>query len=258
MTGSKRIVVVVAAVLAGLYGAPLLADNLTPVVVASIHDQPRDGLGDSFNAAPFTGLLRQVSTQEDRAIQEFDLSAYGGMTVTSATISGQIDVNNAYDNGPRTFDFLLYAGNGQADLSDFQIVGTVVGSGSYHPPIDTHFHFSFDVTLAVQGLLNSGAQFIGLKVDCTSEPNYPNILDGGTLLTIEAAAFALGDLNCDGSVDAFDIDPFVLALTDPSSYAAAYPGCNILNADADCSGDVNAFDIDPFVGCLTVGCDPCP
>jgi hypothetical protein len=60
-----------------------------------------------------------------------------------------------------------------------------------------------------------------------------------------------GDLNCDGAIDAFDIDPFVLALTDPGAYALAYPGCDA--ALADCSGDgkVDAFDIDPFVELLT-------
>jgi hypothetical protein len=39
----------------------------------------------------------------------------------------------------------------------------------------------------------------------------------------------------------------VLALSDPAGYAAAYPDCDILNADINCDGAVNAFDIDPFV-----------
>ena len=38
-----------------------------------------------------------------------------------------------------------------------------------------------------------------------------------------------------------------------SGRAAAYPNCNILNADINCDGAVNAFDIDPVVQCLTVG-----
>ena len=67
-----------------------------------------------------------------------------------------------------------------------------------------------------------------------------------------------GDLNCDGDVNTFDIDPFVLALTNPTGYAALFPGCPLLNADCNCDGDVNTFDIDPFVLCLTVGCPPCP
>lgn len=61
----------------------------------------------------------------------------------------------------------------------------------------------------------------------------------------------LGDLNCDGRLNAFDIDPFVLALTDPGGYAAAYPNCDSGNADCNCDGVLNAFDIDPFVALLT-------
>jgi hypothetical protein len=61
----------------------------------------------------------------------------------------------------------------------------------------------------------------------------------------------LGDLNCDGVLNAFDIDPFVLALTDPAGYETAYPDCNRMLADCNNDGVVNAFDIDPFVGLLT-------
>jgi formylglycine-generating enzyme len=60
-----------------------------------------------------------------------------------------------------------------------------------------------------------------------------------------------GDLNCDGLVNAFDIDPFVLALVNPTEYHLQYPDCNILNADCSLDGAVNAFDIDPFVALLT-------
>ncbi|MGE0481326.1 MAG: kelch repeat-containing protein [Phycisphaerae bacterium] len=64
----------------------------------------------------------------------------------------------------------------------------------------------------------------------------------------------VGDLNCDGIVNNFDIDPFVLALTDPAAYAAAYPGCDSLSGDVNGDGVLNNFDIDPFVQCLTNGC----
>jgi hypothetical protein len=64
---------------------------------------------------------------------------------------------------------------------------------------------------------------------------------------------AIGDLNCDGLVNTFDIDPFVLALTDPAAYAGVYPECNALLADCNNDGAVNAFDIDPFVDVLTGG-----
>ncbi|MBL8880608.1 MAG: hypothetical protein JNG88_15965, partial [Phycisphaerales bacterium] len=56
-----------------------------------------------------------------------------------------------------------------------------------------------------------------------------------------------GDLNCDGSVNAYDIDAFVLALQDAARYAETYPDCRIQNADTNADGAVNNFDIDPFV-----------
>jgi hypothetical protein len=69
--------------------------------------------------------------------------------------------------------------------------------------------------------------------------------------------YGSGDLNCDGLINAFDIDPFVLALTSGPTYVAyyaAFPHCDHMLADCNGDGAVNAFDIDPFVQCLTVGC----
>lgn len=60
-----------------------------------------------------------------------------------------------------------------------------------------------------------------------------------------------GDLNCDGELNAFDIDSFLLALTNPPAYAAAHPTCNRDNADINGDGAVDSFDIDPFVALLT-------
>ncbi len=62
----------------------------------------------------------------------------------------------------------------------------------------------------------------------------------------------LGDANCDGLVNSFDIDAFVLALTDPFAWAALYPECDLLcTCDINGDGFVNSFDIDPFVMLLT-------
>jgi hypothetical protein len=72
---------------------------------------------------------------------------------------------------------------------------------------------------------------------------------GGGFRSLGLKAF-YGDLNCDGALNAFDIDPFVLALTDPAGYAAAYPRCHRLNGDCNADGTVDAFDIDPFVALL--------
>ncbi|MBL8877558.1 MAG: hypothetical protein JNG88_00435 [Phycisphaerales bacterium] len=62
-----------------------------------------------------------------------------------------------------------------------------------------------------------------------------------------------GDLNCDGLVNNFDIDPFVLALSDANAYAVQFPNCDRLNADTNNDGLVNNFDIDAFVLLLSGG-----
>lgn len=63
----------------------------------------------------------------------------------------------------------------------------------------------------------------------------------------------IADMNCDGAVNNFDIDPFVFALTDAGAYQALYPNCDILAGDINGDGAVNNFDIDPFVNLLTGG-----
>jgi hypothetical protein len=60
-----------------------------------------------------------------------------------------------------------------------------------------------------------------------------------------------GDLNCDGAVDVFDIQPFVLALRLPDQYEVEFAECFIEAADCNGDGLVNVFDIDPFVLLLT-------
>ena len=59
-----------------------------------------------------------------------------------------------------------------------------------------------------------------------------------------------GDLNCDGIVDAFDIEPFLLALFQPDEYSNLYPDCDINLADINGDGAINAFDIEGFLALL--------
>jgi hypothetical protein len=63
--------------------------------------------------------------------------------------------------------------------------------------------------------------------------------------------WAKGDVNCDGSVDFSDVNPFVLELSNPAAYAAEYPQCPTANADIDGDGSVNFGDINPFVTLLS-------
>lgn len=71
----------------------------------------------------------------------------------------------------------------------------------------------------------------------------------------DVGALVLGlrcDANCDGVVNNFDIDAFVLALTEGASGWEAQYGCGYLCAnDTNRDEVVNNFDIDAFVECLT-------
>jgi hypothetical protein len=88
-------------------------------------------------------------------------------------------------------------------------------------------------------------------------------------VSVEAPAVCTGDLNCDGSINFGDINPFVQYVSNYAAWVNAHPGCNPLNGDTNCDGTYgqSAFgDINPFVRIITqcgVGCScpgpyPCP
>jgi len=80
----------------------------------------------------------------------------------------------------------------------------------------------------------------------------------GSTLTTSTIAFTTclsppvkGDMNCDDVVDLLDINPFILALSNPVAYQEAYPFCDIMNADCNYDEVVDLRDINPFVTLLT-------
>ncbi|MEM4258207.1 MAG: NosD domain-containing protein [Candidatus Thermoplasmatota archaeon] len=65
--------------------------------------------------------------------------------------------------------------------------------------------------------------------------------------------FKLGDLNLDGMISFGDIDPFVLALSDPYGYQQQYRIKATLHGDINQDGQITFNDIDPFVALLSNG-----
>ncbi|MBU0638958.1 MAG: S8 family serine peptidase [Planctomycetes bacterium] len=68
-------------------------------------------------------------------------------------------------------------------------------------------------------------------------------------------SYELGDLNCDGLIDGFDIDHFVQVLADWDAYIAdhdgdPFPPCDPWLGDLNQDGRVDGFDIEPFVELL--------
>ncbi|MEW6249681.1 MAG: CHRD domain-containing protein [Planctomycetota bacterium] len=95
----------------------------------------------------------------------------------------------------------------------------------------------------------------------------PALAGGDTYLTLETMRYPrgeirgqigrapppqyqIGDLNCDGVVDFEDINPFVLALSDPQGYMRAFPQCTLMAGDINGDGRVDFEDINPFVALL--------
>ncbi|MCB9846246.1 MAG: hypothetical protein H6811_09700 [Phycisphaeraceae bacterium] len=220
-------------------------DDLLFLVKASIHDAPRDGSGDSFNNSPFEGLIRATSSQEDRPILEYDASAFVGQTVT-ATIRGTIFNNNAGGTFPREFKFDIYSGNGTADLSDFQFAGFQVGDASWPAPTPP-LEFSFDVTTAVQTILDAGNGFIGFRVRGVSSNLFPCILDDQTTLVIESQGGGCPDPDAcgdwDGVGDQSDGNDFFAFLDD---FATGNP-CADLAAPSGLGGEDFFAFLDRFV-----------
>ncbi|MEX0886976.1 MAG: choice-of-anchor tandem repeat NxxGxxAF-containing protein [Phycisphaeraceae bacterium] len=67
----------------------------------------------------------------------------------------------------------------------------------------------------------------------------------------------LGDMNLDGVIDAVDVAPFVLALTNPAAYTDQHGIDPLLAGDINADGVFDAVDVAPFVQ-LLVGGGPAP
>ncbi|MFH1749098.1 MAG: dockerin type I domain-containing protein [Planctomycetota bacterium] len=67
------------------------------------------------------------------------------------------------------------------------------------------------------------------------------------------ASWGLGDMNCDGNINSYDIDGFICALSPQCDYEGLYPDCYRTLADCNGDGDVNSYDIDTFIALVGGG-----
>ncbi len=90
----------------------------------------------------------------------------------------------------------------------------------------------------------------GVVVDAIGG-NHGTVFSSPTWTLLDDCAVGpVGDMDCDGDRDFFDIDPFVLALSGEAAYLTSYPNCVWRHADCDLDGEVDFFDIDPFIAVL--------
>jgi hypothetical protein len=102
----------------------------------------------------------------------------------------------------------------------------------------TLYNFWFDAAEPPQSVTLAELQLF--------KPGSPASLE----VPIGATSVLAGDLNCDGSVNFGDINPFVLILTNPGTWQTTYPGCPMANGDINGDGAMNFGDINPFVALL--------
>jgi hypothetical protein len=152
------------------------SSTLSPAAYGAV-----DQVSNTVGSVPY---ISNSSANQYSAILEYDLSAFAGGTIQSATIAGTIFVNNSFDTGARTIAIEFFAGHSDVELGDATAQATTVGTVTYHPPADNHVDFSFDVTSVVQSLLNSGATFIGVRFRGVNSPQFPSVLSTSSLPTL--------------------------------------------------------------------------
>ncbi|MFH1748709.1 MAG: proprotein convertase P-domain-containing protein [Planctomycetota bacterium] len=72
-------------------------------------------------------------------------------------------------------------------------------------------------------------------------------------VVLDAFEPGLGDMNCDGNVNAYDIDGFICALSPSCDYESIYPDCDRMLADINGDGYPNSYDIDGFIALVGGG-----
>lgn len=102
------------------------------------------------------------------------------------------------------------------------------------------------------GTTNTLGTSIGLTAQHTPCVSYTGSPEGNRR-ELRVACIGIhcqGDTNCDGVINAFDIEPFLLALFEPELYEERFPDCDIRTADIDGNGKINSFDIEPLLELL--------
>ena len=173
--------------------------------------------------------------------QVLDLSAVDSPRVTYARWFS----NNTGD-GPETDRLIVEISvNGGTTWTNLETVGPT--STSPNPEIDGGW---FQKTYPIPNSAQFRIRFIA--EDAGTQSVVEAAIDAFKVFGFECGpALVPGDMNCDGVISVGDISGFVLALTNPAGYAAAFPGCNINNADVNGDSAISVGDISAFVALLT-------
>ncbi len=163
------------------------AEDIPASVKFSVRDSGNNGTPDVLtDSGFFNGLIRNVSSNQDRALVEFDISSLAGQTILDAAIVGQIANNNSSGTWPRTYEFDLYSGNGLAELADYDVAGDLAGNAVWlFDDLSAGVPINLDITALLQGLVDGSASHAGFRIRPTSSNLFPSLLQDGIVLSVE-------------------------------------------------------------------------
>lgn len=168
------------------------------------------------------------------------------LTLPGGFSTGAITVSVVPGSSQGTFDPVsgeirtseFYRIDFSGDLSAFGLTspvflpGTSVGTVNFDDPNSGDIELTWDGIGQLANPDPRGAPIV-FRYQCRTNTQF--------------SAPKFGDLNCDGEIDFFDIDPFVEALVNPLGFVADRPQCPVNNADINADGTINPFDVQPFL-----------
>jgi hypothetical protein len=174
-------------------------------------------------------------------------TAYMGVQRGTAGQKNLIQVGGAQN----TFGTAMDPGTGLAENANVtagiaQGAPQIVATGSFAAPA-TNGSYTFQIA---NGLVNVLEQRNDPPAYSPVTQATVTMSPASITFTVQPQTNPLGDCNCDGTADVFDIDAFVMAIIDPVQYALTYPGCDVDLADCNLDGTPDVFDIDAFVNVI--------
>jgi hypothetical protein len=164
-------------------------------------------------------------------------------------------------------DLIIAAGGGTYDIGTIYEVAYPVSGSSTNYSYGVLGRWAFGIEVLDDDMPNICQEFLASMVyvgqwlrgfDCNTNgvPDAEDIAAGTSTdlngNSVPDECEGLGDLNCNGAIGFDDINPFVLRLSNPEAYFAAYPNCPDARGDINGDGTVSFGDINPFVA-LMVG-----
>ena len=204
------------------------------------------------------GVLGTMRLHDGVATDQVGLQNRGGLSIADAgagavtvdrfeqVAGARMRVSLGGESGGSEHDLMVVAGAatlaGALEVELFNI-----GNGQFTPQVGDEFT-----------ILTAGGGVIGTfdanPVSCAGDSQYHwTVLYETNEVTVRLDSITAGvpgDMNCDCLVTVSDIGPFVMAISNPAGYEAAFPECSVNNADVNGDGFVTVADIGPFVALL--------